>query len=189
MTTTNPNASTAPVATAPTVQALSTPSDKKIKRGFLYNFNDWGTPYWQFMHAITFLYPDVPTADDRQRIINIFSSLPFVLPCSLCGLHLAQNITAMPLTETVLSSKTTLSTWLVNLHNVVNRKLKKPEVTYEDARYFYTVDSSHSLRPMPDDLVNRWQTCSIILAILLIGLIVGIAFMAINIIRQKNRCC
>lgn len=183
-----PQSSAAVHPTPPSVPAVIPTPPMTTKRGFLFRNSDWGPTYWRFMHAVTFLYPDTPTAEDRQRILDIFSNMPFVLPCSLCGLHLVQNMKTLPLSDAVLTSKTTLSMWLVELHNMVNRQLRKPEVAYEDVRYFHAVDSTHPLRPVPDAPTNGWKVSTVVLGLLLLLLVLGVlAFYAHKQYSPKTR--
>ena len=41
----------------------------------------WGPHAWIFLHSVTLEYPDNPTDEDKQNMINFIDSLGNVLPC------------------------------------------------------------------------------------------------------------
>lgn len=120
---------------------VSIPLDK-IPKGFLYRFDAWGKPFWNVLHSVTFAYPDQPTEEDKERVRTFFKIIPYYLPCSICGVNLVKEMTDKPLSDEVLKNMDTLSHWLVDLHNSVNIRLKKPTVTYEAAKKYYFEDAS-----------------------------------------------
>jgi hypothetical protein len=125
----------------------------RIPKGFLYRFEHWGKPFWNVMHSVTFTYPEKPTQEDKDRIKAFFAVMPFFLPCSICGAHFVKEQLDMPLTEEVLASMDSLSRWLVDLHNSVNRRLKKPELAYETIKKFYFEDATVDPRNYPAKVV------------------------------------
>jgi hypothetical protein len=146
------------------------------------------------MHSVTFTYPEKPTQDDKDRVKAFFAIMPFFLPCSVCGMHFVKEQTDMPLTEEVLSSMDTLSHWLVDVHNSVNRRLKKPELSYETIKKFYFEDATDDPRKYPvkkdvivypaDNSVYK-KACGFMFVLFLI---LGIAFVAMVVVpKLKNR--
>ena len=120
---------------------------KPRTRGYLYRFDRWGQDYWRVLHAATFLYPEQPTEADKARMIALLRLVPYLLPCSACGLHFAQQLQGPEgLTAEVLATREAVSRWLVDAHNEVNRRVGKPEVAYERVRHFYTKDADCALR-------------------------------------------
>lgn len=119
-----------------------------MANSFVAKFDAWGPPYWKVAHAVTFLYPEAnPTREDKQHVLEFFRVFPHILPCGICGGHFLETIeTAHPLNEQVLSSRATLTRWLVDLHNTVNRRLNKPEVPYEQVVKYYLQDCREPLR-------------------------------------------
>ncbi len=157
------------------------------KRGFLYSFKAWGTPYWQVIHAVTFLYPaENPTDDDKERIRVFMALVPFILPCPLCGMHFIETLEKSPLTDDVLASRDSLSRWMVEFHNNVNRRLGKSEVAYDLVQKFYTEDSKIELRPEPKKpevtapTLLPWQWLMIVLFVAML--------LAIGVLGWKVHC-
>lgn len=121
--------------------------------GFVIEFGKWGPAYWYMAHSVTWRYPDTPTEEEKRRMISFFSLLPYLLPCAACTMHFIETVRDQyPLTDDVLKSRDTLTRWLVNVHNSVNRRLHKPEVDYAEVRRFYVEDCSIPIAPIGTDL-------------------------------------
>jgi len=93
----------------------------------------WGPHAWILLHAITLDYPENPDYETKRTMRNFFNSLGGVLPCSKCKMHFKQNLEKYPLTDYVLSSRTTLVKWLIDVHNSVNQMTGKPVLSYEQS--------------------------------------------------------
>jgi hypothetical protein len=92
---------------------------------------EWGPAAWKFLHAVTFSYPETPSLNEQVAVEQLFASLRYVLPCAQCRTHFEAELRAHP-PDT--RSRATLSAWLVDLHNRVNRRLGKRTVTYSEAQ-------------------------------------------------------
>lgn len=79
----------------------------------------WGPSGWRLLHLITFTYEP----SQRQAVSELFSMLPFVLPCKYCRASLAQYMREEPLAP-ALKSRAALTRWLYKIHNHVNAKLR-----------------------------------------------------------------
>lgn len=96
----------------------------------------WGPHGWKLIHTVAFNYPEHPTDDDKARYTSFFHSLADVLPCETCRQHFGDLLKEYPVTKG-LKSREAMSRWSVEAHNKVNRRLKKPVVSYETARKEY----------------------------------------------------
>ena len=95
----------------------------------------WGNAGWTFSHIITFAYPPEPTEKQKQSALQYFTSLEDILPCQKCQMHYQKLLKEYPPDVT---SQDTLSKWFVFIHNQVNQRLGKPEVTYDEAKTYFT---------------------------------------------------
>ena len=109
-----------------------------------YNSNDgmitkvWGPPLWFSLHTISFNYPVFPTKEQKQEYYAYFMSLQWTLPCKYCRENYVKNLKVLPLDTKALSNRGSLSKWLYDLHNLVNKNLGKENYkTYEEVRDFY----------------------------------------------------
>ena len=124
--------------------------------------NIWGPAAWLFLHSVTFQYPENPSHLDKEKYYTFFRSIQNVLPCPNCREHYKQNLKDIPIR---LDSREDLVEWLIDVHNEVNKKNYKRELSYEEVyknyNQLYKEDSSESN-------YNVWVLFIIILLILLI---------------------
>lgn len=100
------------------------------------NTNVWGSSAWRFIHSVTLAYPEEPTREDRQKYKEFFESLCYVLPCEKCCFNYRKELQEFNL-DKALESRESLSKWGVDLHNSVNRRLHKPEMSHEEVAEMY----------------------------------------------------
>jgi hypothetical protein len=94
----------------------------------------WGPHGWKFIHYVTLAYPNNPTKEEKENYKEFFHAIGNVLPCSICSNHYKENISMMPLTDDILSSKDKVINWAIDMHNRVNASRKKKIYTYHEAR-------------------------------------------------------
>lgn len=82
----------------------------------------WGPSGWQLLHAITFAYPQRPSAAQQERVRLFFESVGHVLPCKFCRASFQEFTAETPID---VRSRAALSEWMYNVHNRVNRKLRE----------------------------------------------------------------
>ena len=98
----------------------------------------WGPVAWTLLHTISFNYPVNPTLEQKHQYRNYVLSLQNVLPCGTCRKNLKTNFKQLPLTMAEMESRDTFSRYIYNLHELVNRMLKKKSgLTYCDVRERY----------------------------------------------------
>lgn len=110
--------------------------DFKSKDGMLTSV--WGPSLWHYLHTMSFNYPENPTEVHKKYHKQFIQSLKYVLPCKYCRMNLRKNLKAVPLTEIALKNRENFSRWMYNLHEHINKMLKKTSgLTYEDVRERY----------------------------------------------------
>jgi hypothetical protein len=98
----------------------------------------WGPPMWHMLHTISFNYPVKPSKDDKDNYYNYFKSLIYILPCRYCRDNLKNNFKKVGLNKSVFKNRDTLSRFVYNLHEEINRMTgKKSELSYNDVRDRY----------------------------------------------------
>lgn len=120
---------------------------KATKRIFTrkdYNAGDgmlttvWGPPMWHYLHTMSFNYPVNPTKEDKRNYRDFVLNLRYVLPCKYCRMNLKTNLRQMPLTMSVMKDRESFSRYMYELHELVNRMLKKSSgLSYCDVRERY----------------------------------------------------
>jgi Erv1 / Alr family len=92
----------------------------------------WGPYVWATIHLVCIGAPDVLDGQTQMQFRSFLNSLQYVIPCAECRAHLKQNLEQLPVDPHLASSKE-LFAWSVNLHNLVNQQLGKPQVSQEEA--------------------------------------------------------
>ncbi len=135
--------------------------------------SDWAPQVWHFLHAVTFAYADEPSADERRRVETFFRALPAVLPCHECGHHFARALDADGGARfaAALGGGAPLSRWLVDVHNDVNRRTGKPQVTYAAVRCLF--DGNEGVRRSHACRCRRMQPQLVVVALVLVAFGVG----------------
>ena len=98
----------------------------------------WGPAQWHMLHTISFNYPVNPTLEQKKEYRDYVLSLQNVLPCGACRKNLKTNLKHLPLKMKDMESRDTFSRYIYNLHELVNRMLKKKSnLSYCDVRERY----------------------------------------------------
>ena len=99
--------------------------------------NVWGPPLWFIMHSVAMNYPEAsPSYVEQRNHYDFYHSLRNVLPCGVCREHYAELLKQYPLNP-YLESRGQLVTWVVLIHNKVNMRYGKTEMTVRDANAHY----------------------------------------------------
>ncbi len=93
----------------------------------------FGPPAWAFLHMVSFGYPDeivnnkyyesygLTGQQIKDNFYKFFESLIATIPCSFCREHYKKIFGDLDLYES-LDSKSSLTHWVYNLHNLVNKQ-------------------------------------------------------------------
>ena len=87
------------------------------------NTTFWGPSGWQFLHILTFIYPETPSFNDKVKMREFMNLLCFILPCKYCRLSFTKYIKSCSIDD-YLDSRTTIVEWLYKIHNKINKKLR-----------------------------------------------------------------
>jgi len=145
--------------------------------------NEWGPAAWKFLHSITFSYPDVPTLDEQRAAESLFNSISILLPCSTCRTHYVNEINSNP-PDT--RSKSTLTSWLVDIHNRVNLRLGKPIFSYANATEVYA-SAQCSSKDCTKSVIKKSSSYDV-LPFLFVAVILGLLFLkSSTYLKKVNR--
>ncbi|EFN76890.1 FAD-linked sulfhydryl oxidase ALR isoform X1 [Harpegnathos saltator] len=86
--------------------------------------DELGSKTWAFLHTMAAYYPAQPNNKQMDDMKNFFYTFSKFYPCHTCAEDLQEQLKYSP-PET--RSQEELSQWLCRLHNIVNKKLMKPE--------------------------------------------------------------
>ena len=97
----------------------------------------WGPCMWKTLHLITFTYPEKPSYAEKKYYYDFFNNLRYVIPCINCRKNYINHLNEIPL-DPHLDSKDLLIKWLIDIHNLVNKDLNKPQKKYKDVISHYS---------------------------------------------------
>ena len=111
----------------------------------------WGPPLWHVLHTISFNYPIKPNEEQKNHYYNFYSNLENILPCKFCRDNLKNNLKTNPLTKKTMTNRKTLSKWVYDLHETINKMLgKKSNLTYDQVRERYEFFRSRCINEPSD---------------------------------------
>ena len=113
----------------------------------------WGPFFWHTMHIVALGYPNEPTYAEKRAAKEFYESFTHLIPCPTCKMHYADHLKAMPVSPS-LDTRKDLFRWTVDMHNLVNKDLAKPEYTEAEAIAFYHRLGSMGRSPLwtPEDI-------------------------------------
>lgn len=91
---------------------------------------------WRTLHAIALNYPEQPSAQQVDSHRTFFNVLQHVIPCHTCATSYTRHLEEVPL-EPNLGGGDKLFAWTVDIHNLVNKELGKPQLSKEEARMLH----------------------------------------------------
>jgi hypothetical protein len=94
----------------------------------------FGPSAWKFLHAVSFTFPENPTQEEQRAYEEFFSRVGDVLPCPTCRGHYKEYLDKNPIR---LESRAALAKYVYELHSDVNRRTKKPNLSFEQVATHY----------------------------------------------------
>lgn len=104
------------------------PADTKNSR----NPHIFGPIYWKCFHNLAYNYPDNPDEETQKSCKMFLTSLIHLLPCTKCRNHYDEYFKSQNINR-VCSSRDELFKYFHRLHNIVNKRNGKPEMSFADA--------------------------------------------------------
>lgn len=88
----------------------------------------WGPYYWFFLETIAYTYPERPTAVTKRKYYDFVQNLPLFIPNPEIGNQFAGFLDRFPVSP-YLDSRDSFIRWVHFMHNKINRKLGKEEIS------------------------------------------------------------
>lgn len=89
----------------------------------------WGPHYWFFLHTIAHNYPMNPNEVTKKKYYDLIQNMPLFLPIPEIGNDFSKLLDNYPVTP-YLNSRKSFVKWMHFIHNKINLKLGKLEMTY-----------------------------------------------------------
>jgi hypothetical protein len=97
----------------------------------------WGPHYWFMIHTIALNYPHHPNDTTKKKYYDFIYSLPLFIPVNDIAAEFSKLLDLYPVAP-YLDSRDAFIRWTHFIHNKINTKLEKPELSLHDfyAQYY-----------------------------------------------------
>lgn len=98
----------------------------------------WGAHLWRYIHTICIIDFEAPEENKRHNTeaVECLTNLGECIPCHHCRKEWQKSI--LELDELDMTRPMVLFAWSWKIHNMINEKLHKTVISYEDALMIYT---------------------------------------------------
>ena len=93
--------------------------------------NVWGPHYWFFIHTVAMTYPIRPNAVTKKKYYEFIQNLPLFIPVESLSGEFSKLIDKYPVTP-YLDNRESLIRWTHFIHNKINQKLEKPQISLSE---------------------------------------------------------
>ena len=91
----------------------------------------WGPHYWFFLHTLAMTYPHHPNSVTKKKYYEFIQNLPLFLPVEEVSGEFSKLIDKYPITP-YLDNRDSFVRWMHFIHNKLNEKLEKPQISLND---------------------------------------------------------
>ena len=91
----------------------------------------WGPHYWFFIHTVAMTYPIRPNAVTKKKYYEFVQNLPLFIPVESISGEFSKLIDKYPVTP-YLDNRESLIRWTHFIHNKINQKLEKPQISLSE---------------------------------------------------------
>lgn len=103
---------------------------------------EWGNATWYLFHTLSHKLKDSESAHAAD-LLALFVSICKNLPCPICREDATKMLSGSK--TRLVSTKADLIRFMWQFHNLVNRKLKKPEMTFDEHNEKYAQANTNNV--------------------------------------------
>ena len=96
----------------------------------------WGPHYWFVLFTISMTYPQNPNTVTKKKYYEFIQNFPLFMPSQEIGNNFSRLLDKYPV-EPYLSDRLAFMKWVHFIHNKINAKLDKPEISFHDSLESY----------------------------------------------------
>jgi hypothetical protein len=112
----------------------------------------WGPHYWFFLHTLAMTYPHHPNTVTKKKYYEFIQNLPLFIPVEQISKDVEQLIEKYPITP-YLDNRDSFVRWMHFIHNKINEKLEKPQITLND----FFVEYYNSYKSQNEKLIEYYK--------------------------------
>ena len=91
----------------------------------------WGPHYWFFLHTIAMSYPVHPNAVTKKKYYDFVQNIPLFIPVEIMAGEFSKLLDKYPV-QPYLDNKESFIRWMWFIHNKINKKLEKPQISLNE---------------------------------------------------------
>jgi hypothetical protein len=91
----------------------------------------WGPHYWFFLHTIAMSYPVHPNAVTKKKYYDFVQNIPLFIPVESMAGEFSKLLDQYPV-QPYLDNKESFIRWMWFIHNKINKKLEKPQISLNE---------------------------------------------------------
>jgi len=91
----------------------------------------WGPHYWFFLHTIAMSYPVHPNAVTKKKYYDFVQNIPLFIPVESMAGEFSKLLDKYPV-QPYLDNKESFIRWMWFIHNKINKKLEKPQISLNE---------------------------------------------------------
>ena len=91
----------------------------------------WGPHYWFFLHTLSMTYPKNPNAVNKKKYYDFIQSFPLFIPVESISGEFSKLLDKYPVAP-YLDNRESFIQWMHFIHNKINEKLEKPQISLND---------------------------------------------------------
>jgi hypothetical protein len=116
----------------------------------------FGPYFWGAFHIACLAAVDL---ESLKTFINTYTR---ILPCGGCREHFAELLMEHPIPDTDIFK------WSIDIHNIVNIRIGKPVVSYEEALTTWLSGCEPEPEPVPEPLFDRTTVTLMVLMVAIV---------------------
>jgi len=98
---------------------------------------EWGNVCWYLFHSLAFKLKDNQDSIVK-KLMSLCHNIALNLPCPDCSEHANQTFNMANKSGVRITNREEMQRFWWQFHNIVNKKLKKPSMSFEDAKELYS---------------------------------------------------
>ena len=91
----------------------------------------WGPHMWFFLHTISMCYPIRPNAVTKKKYYEFVQNIPLFIPVEKQSSDFSKLLDEYPVSS-YLDNRESFVRWVWFIHNKINEKLEKPQMSFND---------------------------------------------------------
>ena len=131
----------------------------------------WGPHMWFFLHTISMTYPARPNAVTKKIYYEFIQNLPLFIPIEHMSTDFTKLLDQYPV-QPYLDKRDSFIKWVWFIHNKINQKLEKPQITLNE---FY-VKYYEEYKPNNIKLIEYYKLKSKIIYLFIILSFIGMIY-------------